>query len=313
MIEVKHLTRRFAGITAVDDLSFAVEAGEVAALLGPNGAGKTTTVRLLAGFLQPTGGTVTVGGLDLDRDGMELRRHIGYLPENAPSYPELRVREHLELMGGLHGMSQRRRLQRIEWVLEACGLEDAADRIIGVLSRGYRQRVGLAAALLPDPEVLILDEPTAGLDPNQSRAVREVIRALGGSRTILLSTHSLTEAESLCQRAIILHKGRLVAQDTPADLRRRSLGCSRVAAEIRAPIEDVRDKCAGLLFVENVEAEAAGEWVRVRLTSREETDLRPDLFLLAVRENWIVRELRSDPHTLEDVFVALTREEDAHG
>jgi ABC-2 type transport system ATP-binding protein len=312
MIDVKHLTRTFAGVTAVNDLSFSVEAGDVTALLGPNGAGKTTTVRLLAGYLQPTGGTVTVGGLDLDRDSLELRRHIGYLPENAPVYPELRVREHLELMGGLYGMSLRKRLQRIEWVLNACGLEEAANRIIGVLSRGFRQRVGLAAAMLHDPDVLILDEPTAGLDPNQGRAIRDVIRGLGGSRTILLSTHSLMEAETLCKRVMILHKGRLVALDTPAELRRRSMGASRVAAEIRAPLDDVREKCGLLLFAESVEVEADGEWVRVRILSRNDIDLRPDLFKLAVRENWTVRELRADNHSLEDVFVSLTREEALH-
>ncbi len=311
MIDVRHLTRRFAGVTAVDDLTFSVDSGEVTALLGPNGAGKTTTVRILAGYLQPTGGTVTVGGLDLDRNAIELRRHIGYLPENAPVYSELRVREHLDIMGGLYGMPLRKRLQRIDWVLGACGLEDSATRIIGQLSRGYRQRVGLATALLHDPDVLILDEPTAGLDPNQARAIRDVIRGLADSRTILLSTHSLSEAESLCRRALILHKGRLMALDTPANLRRRNLGFSRVAAEIRGPIEAVREKCATLLFVEHVEAQAEGEWVKVRLTSREETDLRSDLFQLAVRESWVLRELRADPHTLEDVFAALTRE-DAH-
>lgn len=309
MIDVKHLTRRFAGITAVDDLSFSVDAGEVTALLGPNGAGKTTTVRLLAGYLQPTGGTVTIGGLDSDRDAMELRQHVGYLPENAPVYPELRVREHLELMGGLYGMSLRKRLQRIEWVLNACGLEDVANRIIGQLSRGYRQRVGLSAALLHDPDVLILDEPTAGLDPNQGRAIREVIKGLGGSHTILLSTHSLSEAEYLSHRVLILRKGKMVALDTPADLRRRSMGCSRIVAEIRAPLEAVRERCATLLFAESVEAEADGEWVRVRITSREETDLRTDLYQLAVRENWMIRELHADTHTLEEVFAGLTREE----
>jgi ABC-2 type transport system ATP-binding protein len=309
MIEVKHLTRRYAGVTAVDDLSFSVEAGEVTALLGPNGAGKTTTVRVLAGYLQPTGGTVTVGGLSLDRDALEIRRHIGYLPENAPVYPELRVREHLELMGDLYGMSLRKRLQRIEWVLGACGLGEAANRIIGQLSRGYRQRVGLAAALLHDPDVLILDEPTAGLDPNQGRAIRDVILGLAGSRTILMSTHSLAEAESLCRRVLILNRGKLVALDTPSDLRRRSLGCSRVAAEIRAPLEAVREKCAAIVFADTVEAEAAGEWVRVRITSREETDLRPDVFNLAVREHWALRELRADHHTLEEVFMSLTGEE----
>lgn len=313
MIDVAHLTRRFSGVTAVDDLTFSVEAGEVAALLGPNGAGKTTTVRLLAGYLQPTGGTVAVGGLDMDKDALEIRRHIGYLPENAPLYPELRVREHLSLMGALFGMSIRKRLQRIEWALNACGLEDAAGRIIGQLSRGYRQRVGLAAALLHDPDVLILDEPTAGLDPVQARAIREVIRTLGGARTILMSTHSLTEAESLCRRVLILNHGRLVALDTPAELRRRSLGCFRVAAEIRAPLEAVREKCSTLLFAEAVEVEADGEWVKVRITSRADADLRPDLFNLAVRENWTLRELRADHHTLEDVFMSLTREEAPHG
>jgi ABC-2 type transport system ATP-binding protein len=312
MIDVSHLTRRFAGVTAVDDLTFSVEAGEVTALLGPNGAGKTTTVRLLAGYLQPTGGSIRVGGLDMDRDALEIRSHIGYLPENAPVYPELRVREHLSLMGALYGMSIRKRLQRTEWVLGACGLDDAANRIIGQLSRGYRQRVGLAAAMLHDPDVLILDEPTAGLDPNQARAIRDVIRTLAGSRTILMSTHSLAEAESLCHRALILHHGRLAALDTPAALRRRSLGCFRVAAEIRAPLDDVREKCSTLLFADTVEAEVVGEWVHVRITSQGDADLRPDLFNLAVRENWMLRELRADHHTLEEVFMQLTNGESSH-
>ncbi len=308
MIDVQHLTRRFSGVTAVDDLSFSVNAGEAMALLGPNGAGKTTTVRLLAGYLQPTGGRVIMGGRDLDRDGPELRRHIGYLPENAPVYPELRVREHLEMMGDLYGLSLRPRLRRIDWCLGVCGLEKEADRLIGVLSRGFRQRVGLAAALLHDPTVLILDEPTSGLDPNQARAIREVIRGLAGTRTILLATHSLDEAESLCGRVLILKRGRLAAMDTPAGLRRHCPGAARVAAEVRAPLETVRRKCAELMFVEQVETEASGEWVRIRLTSGDGTDLRSDLFQLAVREDWLLRELRSDPHTLEDVFASVTRE-----
>jgi len=311
MIEALHLTRRFSGVTAVDDVSFVVQAGEVMVLLGPNGAGKTTTVRLLAGCLQPTGGTVTVSGRDLDKDGLELRRHIGYLPENAPVYAELRVREHLEILGMLFGLSLRHRMQRIEWCLNACGLEREAGRLIGALSRGFRQRVGLAASLLHDPEVLILDEPTSGLDPNQARAIRDVIRSLAGTRTILLATHSLVEAEALGDRALILHRGRLAALDAPAGLRRRCLGVTRVAAEIRAPLATVREKCADLMFVERVEAEAAGEWIRVRLSSRDEMDVRSDLFQLAIRERWVIRELRADPPTLEDVFASVTRE-DAH-
>ncbi|HOW98922.1 MAG TPA: ATP-binding cassette domain-containing protein, partial [Kiritimatiellia bacterium] len=240
MIRVTHLTKRFAGCVAVDDVSFRIEPGEVVGFLGVNGAGKTTTLRILSCYLPATSGTAEVAGFDVFRDSLEVRRRIGYLPENAPLYPEMRVDEYLRFRARLKGVSPAACRRRVQEVKDRCGLKDAGRRIIGQLSRGYRQRVGLADCLVHDPELLILDEPTLGLDPAQVIQVRELIRALARRHTILLSTHILPEVEAVCRRVLIINRGRIVASDSPGQLRENLQSGARAVTEIAGPADEVR-------------------------------------------------------------------------
>src|SRR5947207_2803593 len=220
MIEVSNLTKRYAGHTAVSDVSFTVNRGEIVGLLGPNGAGKSTTMRILSCFLPATSGTVRIAGLDVFHESVEVRRRIGYMPENNPLYPEMRVREYLRFRARLKGLGWRRSRERVATVMEQCGLADVSRRIIGQLSKGYRQRVGLADALVHEPELIILDEPTIGLDPNQIRSVRQLIKSLSPVHTVLISTHILPEAEMTCNRMVIMYEGKILAADTPENLQR---------------------------------------------------------------------------------------------
>src|SRR5436309_8765345 len=236
MIEVSNLIKRYAGRTAVSGVSFTVEKGEIAGLLGPNGAGKSTTMRILSCYLPATSGTVRVAGLDVFRESEEVRRRIGYMPENNPLHHEMRVREYLRFRARLKGLGGRRSRERVDVVMEQCGLTEVGRRIIGQLSKGYRQRVGLADALVHEPELIILDEPTIGLDPHQIRAVRQLIKGLGGAHTVLISTHMLPEAEMMCSRMLIMYDGKILASDTPENLQRTMAGNSRVIAEIAAPV-----------------------------------------------------------------------------
>src|SRR5712691_1542535 len=234
MIEVGNLTKRYAGVTAVSNISFSVARGEVVGLLGPNGAGKSTTMRILACYLPATSGTVRVAGLDVFRQSDEVRRRIGYMPENNPLHYDLRVREYLKFRARLKGLSRKRSRERVDVVTEQCGLTDVSKRIIGHLSKGYRQRVGLADTLVHDPELIILDEPTIGLDPNQIRQVRELIKELGKHRTVLLSTHILPEVEMTCSRVIIIHRGKIVASDSVERLKKMRRGGGETILEVRA-------------------------------------------------------------------------------
>src|SRR5258706_3157304 len=220
MIEVSDLTKRYAGHTAVSDLSFKVGRGEIVGLLGPNGAGKSTTMRILSGFLPATSGTARVAGFDVFHQADEVRRRIGYMPENNPLYPEMRVRQHLKFRARLKGLSRKRSRERVDVVTQQCGLADVSKEIVGHLSKGYRQRVGLADALVHEPELIILDEPTIGLDPNQIRSVRQLIKDLAHAHTVLISTHILPEAEMTCSRVLILHEGKVLAEGTPEHLQR---------------------------------------------------------------------------------------------
>src|SRR5882757_7022665 len=220
MIEVENLTKRYAGHTAVSGISFTVKRGEIVGLLGPNGAGKSTTMRILSCFLPATSGTVRVAGLDVFTDSMEVRRRIGFMPENNPLHQEMRVREYLKFRARIKGLSFRRSRERVDVVMEQCGLTDVSRRIIGQLSKGYRQRVGLADALVHEPELIILDEPTIGLDPQQIRSVRQLIKSLGKTHTVLISTHILPEAEMTCNRMVIMYEGKILAADTPENLQR---------------------------------------------------------------------------------------------
>src|SRR5215469_17648171 len=273
MIEVENLTKRYAGHTAVSGISFTVKRGEIVGLLGPNGAGKSTTMRVLSCYLPATSGSVRVAGLDVFHDSTEVRRRIGYMPENNPMHQEMRVREYLKFRARLKGLGFRRSRDRVDVVMEQCGLTDVSRRIIGHLSKGYRQRVGLADALVHEPELIILDEPTIGLDPNQIRAVRQLIKGLGNSHTVLISTHILPEAEMTCNRMVIMYQGTILAADTPENLQQFMTSKSHVLAEIAAPLADLCECWAQMAEVEHYDVSAAdGEFFRCALTPRNGID-----------------------------------------
>ena len=272
-IDVQHLTKRYDTTVALNDISFDVRAGEIMGFLGPNGAGKTTTLRILIGLLAPTSGTVRLQGLDVQRQSLQIRRHIGYLPENVALYPELRVEEYVAHRATIKGVARRERSRRVQEVLERCGLTDVRRKLIGRLSKGYRQRVALADCLVAKPSILILDEPTIGLDPHQIRQTRELIKSLGRSTTILLSTHILPEVEMICDRVTIIDRGAIVAVDTPEDLRKRLTGSQVVTVELRGQDGTIERALAELRRIEGlaVETRVPLEEVFIRLTTKETT------------------------------------------
>jgi ABC-2 type transport system ATP-binding protein len=305
MIEALNLTRQYGSFTAVSGVSFAVPEGEIVGILGPNGAGKTTTIRMITGFLPPTSGRVTLGGKDLFGDSVAIRREIGYLPENVALYPEMRVEEYLGYRGRLEGMERATLRRRLDEVVERCLLGDVRRQIIGTLSKGYRQRVGLAAAILHDPKVLVLDEPTVGLDPKQIVAIRELIRELGRKHTLLLSTHILPEVELLCQRVLIIDRGRIVAEGSPEALRERWQGRVTLTVETAAPQPGAEGELSLLPGVEAVATEGEGG-TRFRLECQQGSDPRAAIFRLAVEKGWTLVELAAARASLEEVFVRLT-------
>jgi ABC-2 type transport system ATP-binding protein len=307
MIEVENLTKRYAGHTAVSDVSFTVNRGEIVGLLGPNGAGKSTTMRVLSCYLPATSGSVRVAGLDVFHDSTEVRGRIGYMPENNPLHEEMRVREYLKFRARLKGLGFRRSRERVDVVMEQCGLTDVSKRIIGQLSKGYRQRVGLADALVHEPELIILDEPTIGLDPNQIRSVRKLIKSLAASHTVLISTHILPEVEMTCNRVLIMFAGKILAADTPENLQRLMSGNGQVLAEIAAPHNDLCDCWAQVAEIEHYDVSPAdGEFFRCALTPRDGIDLRPYVFALVRERGWYLRELTRNRHSLEDIYVKVT-------
>ncbi len=310
MIEVHDLSRRFGKRLVIDRLSFGVERGEIVGFLGPNGAGKTTTLRMLSGYLPCSRGRILIGGWDMARQAMEVRRRIGYLPETTPLYVDMRVDEYLRFRARLKGVTRARIGERLEAVKKRCGLEQEGRRIIGQLSKGFRQRVGLADALIHDPDLLILDEPTLGLDPNQVRELRALIKELAQTHTILLSSHQLQEVEMLCHRVLILHAGRIVAADTPAALRAQRGGL--VVVELcPAPEDGVRALAAlpGVRSVASNPLEDGG--IRCALTCEARRDVRPEVFALAAAKAWRLRELTRKESSLEEVFAGLTCTEEA--
>jgi ABC-2 type transport system ATP-binding protein len=308
MIEVSNLTKRYAGRTAVSDISFSVARGEIVGLLGPNGAGKSTTMRILSSFMPATSGTVRVAGFDVFHDSVEVRRRIGFMPENNPLYPEMRVREYLKFRARLKGLGWKKSRERVTTVMEQCGLTDVSRRIIGQLSKGYRQRVGLADALVHEPELVILDEPTIGLDPNQIRSVRQLIKSLAEKHTVLISTHILPEVEMMCSRVLIMFDGKILAADTPENLQRLMAGGSQIVAEIAAGAAELNSAFAQLPGVEQFDVSASdGEFRRCALTPRDGHDLRPAVFALVRERGWTLRELTRSRHSLEDIYVQVTK------
>src|SRR5581483_10005691 len=285
-----------------------VERGEIVGLLGSNGAGKSTTMRILSCYMPATSGTVRVAGLDVFKEADEVRRRIGYMPENNPLHPEMRVREYLKFRARLKGLGWRRSRERVDVVLEQCGLTDVSRKIIGHLSKGYRQRVGLADALVHEPELIILDEPTIGLDPRQIRSVRQLIKDLSRNHTVLISTHILSEVEMTCSRVLILHEGRILAADTPDNLQKLMGNSTQVVAEISAPLEELRECWEQMLEIEYYDmSPAEGEFQRCALTPRNGADLRPLIFAMARERGWQLRELTRSRHSLEDIYVHVIR------
>jgi ABC-2 type transport system ATP-binding protein len=308
MIEVENLTKRYTGHAAVDDVSFAVQRGEIVGLLGPNGAGKSTIMRILSCYLPATSGSARVADFDVFTEADEVRRRIGYMPENNPLHRDMRVREYLKFRGSLKGLNRSRCRQRMDVVIEQCGLSDVYRRIIGHLSKGFQQRVGLADALIHEPELIILDEPTIGLDPNQIRAVRQLIKDLGQNHTVLISTHILPEVEMTCNRVLILHEGKILAADTTENLQQLMSDRGQVIAEIAAPWPELKSCWEQVPEIEHFDlAPAEGEFIRCALTGRAGVDLRPQIFSLVCEHHWTLRELTRSRHSLEDIFVQVTR------
>jgi ABC-2 type transport system ATP-binding protein len=306
MIKVENLTKRYAGHTAIKDLSFEVEKGEIVGFLGPNGAGKTTTMRILASFMPPTSGRASIAGFDVFDQSLQARAHLGYMPENVPLYNDMRVTEYLDYRAALKGVPHRRVSERVGDVKELCGLKDVERKLISSLSKGYRQRVGLADALLHEPDLLILDEPTIGLDPNQIRQVRELIKNLGKQHTILLSTHILPEVEMTCSRVLIVHKGRIEASDTPENLLGQIRQAGGVLVEAKVGSDNGADELRKISGVRDVATESDGDWKVFSLRVESGVDVRTEIFQLATARHWTVRELTQRRATLEDVFVEIT-------
>lgn len=310
MIEVQEITRVYGDFKAVKGVSFSVDEGEIVGILGPNGAGKTTTIRMVTGFLPPSSGRVTVAGKDLFEEPKIARREIGYLPENVALYLEMRVREYLSYRGRLVGMTGVDTRGAVDVVLDSCLLNDVADQTIGTLSKGYRQRVGLATAILHSPGVLVLDEPTVGLDPKQIVAIRELIRDLGKRHTILLSTHILPEVELLCDRVLIIDRGSIVAEGSPEALRAQWVGSPRVRLCLKGELPQAADRLRALEGAQAVEVVIEGDSV-FTIECAPGVDLRESAFHTAVEEGWVILELAQQSVTLEDIFVRLTTQEDA--
>jgi ABC-2 type transport system ATP-binding protein len=317
MITATGLTKRYARNIAVDQISFQVQKGRIVGFLGPNGAGKTTTMRMLTCFLPPTAGTATVAGFDILEHPLEVKRRIGYLPETPPLYPEMRVSEYLNFVGKLKGLSGPRLRERIEYVVERCNIGEVRRKTTGKLSKGYRQRVGLAQAIIHNPDVLILDEPTAGLDPKQINETRSLIRSLAGDHTIILSTHILPEVEQTCQEVLIINRGRLVATDSVENLQHRARGGESVLLEVGSPNGPldpaaVERRLALVNGVSRVAFRASPQdRILAEVESKSDRSIRSELARAVIEAGWELHELRAAAVSLEEIFLQLTREEAA--
>jgi ABC-2 type transport system ATP-binding protein len=311
VIEVQHLTKQYGRVTAVNDISFRVERGEILGFLGPNGAGKTTTMRILTGYMPATEGKAIVAGFDVFTQPIEAKRRTGYLPETPPLYPDMTVAEYLDFVSKIKGVPSAGRAQRIRQVMERTRIADMANRACSKLSKGYRQRVGLAQAIIHNPDVLILDEPTAGLDPKQIIETRELIKELAGSHTIILSTHILPEVSQTCERVVIINKGRVVAEDTPQNLTARLQGSETMYVQVDA--SGGGDAASALHQVPGVkavaEADRLGTVVGYEVASESGRDIRRDLARTVVNGGWGLLELRPTRISLEEVFLSLTTDE----
>jgi len=306
MIQVDNLTKRYGPVTAIQDVSFNVDKGRIVGFLGPNGAGKSTTMKILSCFMPATGGTARVAGYDVFSQSLEVRRRIGYLPESAPLYPDLSVSSYLDFVAEIKGVGRAERRGRVADVMERCFITDMQNRLIGKLSKGYRQRVGLAQALLGDPEVLILDEPTIGLDPRQIAEIRALIRSLAGQHTVILSTHILPEVSMVCDGIVIINHGRIVAQGTESELVQQVFPTARIEVRVTNASGDVAGALRAVPGVVAVEPLAARDGsVGFVVESERDRDVRGDLVRLVTGKNWALQELHQVGMSLEEVFIRV--------
>ena len=308
MIKVSKLSKQYVERTAVNNISFEVEPGEIVGFLGPNGAGKTTTLRMLTGYIPPTSGTASIGGHDVFSESIKARQKIGYMPENVPLYDDMRVREYLRFRAQLKGLRGQEARQGVSEAIELCGLKQIKRQMISSLSKGYKQRVGLADALVNNPELLILDEPTNGLDPNQIRSFRELIKQLGIRHTILISTHILSEVEMTCNRVIILNEGKIIANGKPNDLSRELRSANTISIELKASTKIAKDLIASIPGIKKVSEEnQSGGWGYFTIRTEPGNDVRESIVNLANTQEWPLREIRTRNATLEDAFVEITQ------
>ncbi len=311
MIQVENLTKFYGSHRAIDGVSFQVEKGEILGFLGPNGAGKTTTMRILSGFFPATEGTASVAGFNIAEEPIEAKRRVGYLPENPPLYTEMSVSSYLKFAARIKGTDSSSIGKRLDYVTERCGLSEVRERLIKHLSKGFRQRVGLAQALIHDPEVLILDEPTIGLDPKQIIEVRELIKSLGGDHTVILSTHILPEASMTCERVVIINRGRIAAIDTPENLTYQLKGGDRIEVEVSGPVETFNDLLGNVPGIQRITLEKSTEnRSKFSIESKGE-EIRHLVARKLVENGFNLYQIRSESMTLEEVFLTLTTEEDA--
>jgi len=311
MIQVERLTKYYDDFCAVDQISFDIHRGEILGLLGPNGAGKTTTLRILTGYISPTSGDVRVKDYSIDEDLLEIKKLIGYLPESAPLYHDMLVYDYLDYVARIRGIDKENRIARIRHLADMCGLNEIMHNAIDELSKGLKQRVGLAHAMMNDPEILILDEPTSGLDPNQIVEIREIIKKIGKEKTVVLSTHILSEVEATCNRIIIIDKGKIVADDSTEAIKQSAgeenfISVSLLNAEFKN-VEDALNGIDGIMKIDQIDNEDEGV-LTVKLTSRSSSDPRGDIYRRIKETDWVLVEFHRETRTLENVFRELTKE-----
>ena len=311
MIEVENLTKYYGEIRGIEDVSFSIKKGEITGFLGPNGSGKTTTMRILTCFFPPNSGRARVAGYDVIENPIEVRRRIGYVPETVPLYPDMKVKTYLNFVAEAKRMEKGQRRRKINEIMEQCGILGVSHRLVGNLSKGYRQRVGLAQALINDPEVLILDEPTIGLDPKQVVEIRQFIKNLAGERTIILSTHILSEVSMTCERVIIIHEGKIVAVDTPENLMGRLQKTSRTLIQIEGGQQEVKDKLKTIPGVINIleKGESSPGVFSYEVESEKDGGITGELTYLVYSNKWKLVEMRSMKMSLENIFIELTKED----
>lgn len=315
MIELEEVSKYYGGFPAVSDLTFRVEQGEVLGFLGPNGAGKSTTMKMITGYTPPSAGTITVAGYDIIKKSLDARQHMGYLPETVPLYTDMTITEYLNYMGRLRGMSRAYIRKRIDDVIGICRLEEYDRTYIGKLSKGFRQRVGIAQAILHEPDVLVLDEPTIGIDPIQVVETRQLIKDLGGEHTIILSTHILPEVSMICERIIIIHEGQIMAIDTPENLSNRLIGVERIELDVRGATRDVTkalEEVSGVRSVERSRPRDGGNYSTFMVQARQGTEIRATLAATVVSKGWDLLRLESVGLSLEEIFLRLTTTEETH-